>query len=103
MAVYTVLSKREVSAIVEEYGLPKVVAVRGVPEGSVNTHYLIETVKGKFFLRIDEVKSEMEVKREIDLLLFLRKHGFPCPQLIVDRKGRQYRELGGKCLSLYKL
>ena len=53
----------------------------------------LDTAKGRFWLRIDEVKSEIEVKREIDLLLYLRKHGFPCPQPLVDRKGRQYREL----------
>ncbi|MGH7899564.1 MAG: phosphotransferase, partial [Candidatus Binatia bacterium] len=74
----------------------------GVARGSVNTHYLLNTSKGKFLLKIDEVKSELEVKREIDLLLFLRKHAFPCPQPLPDRKGRQYRELGGKCISLYR-
>ena len=68
----------------------------------MNTHYRLDAAKGRYFLKIDEVKSEIEVKREIDLLLYLRKHGFPCPQLLIDRKGRQYRELGGKCLSLYK-
>ncbi|MGH9389126.1 MAG: homoserine kinase, partial [Vicinamibacteria bacterium] len=49
-----------------------------------------------------EVKGELEVKRELDLLLFLRKHGFPCPQPVADRKGRYYRESGGKCLSVYR-
>ena len=70
--------------------------------GSVNTHYLLETVRGKFLVKIDEVKSEIEVKRELDLLLFLRKHGFPCPEPLADRKGRHYRELGGKCISVYR-
>ena len=102
MAVYTILDRRQLLQLAEDYGLGKVQATQGIPSGSVNTHYRIDTLKGRFFLKIDEVKSEIEVKREIDLLLYLRKHGFPCPQLIVDRKGRQYRELGGKCLSLYK-
>src|SRR5437763_833073 len=70
--------------------------------GAVNTSYLLETTRGKHLLRIDEVKSELEVKRELDLLLFLRKHGFPCPQPVADRKGRHYREVNGKCLTLYR-
>ncbi|GIW42079.1 MAG: hypothetical protein KatS3mg076_2656 [Candidatus Binatia bacterium] len=102
MAVYTILSKKEISAVAEEYGLPRVTGVRGIPEGSVNTHYLIETTKGKFLLRIDEVKSELEVKREIDLLLFLKKHGFPCPAPLADRKGRYSREFDGRSLSMYR-
>ena len=86
----------------EDYGLSKVQACQGVPAGSVNTHYRLDTTKGRYLLRIDEVKSEIEVRREIELLLYLRKHGFPCPQLVVDRKGRQCREIAAKCVSLYK-
>jgi homoserine kinase type II len=102
MAVYTVLEKHELAEIVEDYGLVKLISSTGIPSGSVNTNYLLETARGKHLLRLDEVKGELEVKRELDLLLFLRKHGFPCPQPLADRKGRLYRESGGKCLSLYR-
>jgi homoserine kinase type II len=102
MAVYTLIDREELAQIVEDYGLGKLLVSDGVPRNSINTHYLLNTARGKFLLKIDEVKSELEVKREIDLLLFLRKHAFPCPQPLPDRKGRQYRELGGKCISLYR-
>src|SRR5947199_9044998 len=102
MAVYTELGTRELAEIIEDYGLAKLNAASGIAAGSVNTSYLLDTVRGKHLLRIDEVKSELEVKRELDLLLFLRKHGFPCPQPLADRKGRHYREAGGKCLSVYR-
>jgi homoserine kinase type II len=102
MAVYTVLDKRDLALLVEDYGLVKLSASTGIANGSVNTNYLLETPRGRHLLRVDEVKSELEVKRELDLLLFLRKHGFPCPQPVADRKGRHYREVGGKCLSVYR-
>jgi homoserine kinase type II len=102
MAVYTVLDKHDLAEIVDDYGLAKLVGAHGVSTGSVNTHYVLDTARGKHLLRIDEVKGELEVKRELDLLLFLRKHGFPCPHPITDRKGRHYRESGGKCLSVYR-
>jgi homoserine kinase type II len=102
MAAYTKISKKELQEIAADYGLPRIVATREVVEGSVNTHYLVETAKGKFFVKIDEVKSEMEVKRELDLLLFIRKHGFPCPVPLADRRGRHYREWDGKSLSVYR-
>jgi homoserine kinase type II len=102
MAVYTAIEERELASIVEDYGLVRLISINGIPSGSVNTNYLLETARGKHLLRVDEVKSELEVKRELDLLLFLRKHGFPCPQPLTDRKGRHYREIGGKCVSLYR-
>lgn len=102
MAVYTLIDREELAQILYDYGLGKLLVSDGVARGSINAHYLLNTARGKYLLKIDEVKSELEVKREIDLLLFLRKHAFPCPQPLGDRKGRQYRELGGKCISLYR-
>jgi homoserine kinase type II len=102
MAVYTDMDKRELTEIVEDYGLVKLNGVTGVASGSVNTNYLLDTARGKHLVRVDEVKGELDVKRELDLLLFLRKHGFPCPQPLADRKGRYYREVGGQCLSVYR-
>lgn len=102
MAVYTPIDRKELAEIIQDYGLGKLGTVKGIPAGSVNTNYVIETTKGKQLLRIDEVKHELDVKREIDLLLFLRKYGFPCPQPTPDRAGRYYREVGGKYLTLYK-
>src|SRR5262245_5598544 len=102
MAVYTTLSKTEVADIVEDYGLVKLSALTAIAEGSVNSNFCLETQRGRFLLRIDEVTGELDVKRELDLLLYLRKHGFQCPQPVTDRKGRLYRESRGKCLSLYR-
>ena len=104
MAVYTILERRQLVQLAEDYGLGKVTATQAVASScAATTQYRIDAMKGRVLVQVDEVKSEMEVKREIDLLLYLRKHGFPCPQLIIDRKGRQYREIGGRCLSVYKL
>jgi len=102
MAAYTPISRKEANALAADYGLPKVLSVRAVREGSVNTHYLLETQRGRFIVKIDEVKSEIEVKRELDLLLFLRKHGFPCPVPLADRRGRHCRDRAGKQLSVYR-
>lgn len=102
MAAYTELSESFIDQLGDEYTLGRIVAASGIPRGSVNSNYLIETTKGRFLLRIDEVKTEAEVKREIDLLTFLRKHSFPCPHPLADRTGRLWRECEGKCASLYR-
>ena len=86
------LTKPFLKELADDYGLGRVGTVAGIPEGSVNSNYLVETAKGRFLLRIDEVKGEIELKRELDLLSFLRKHSFPCPHPMQDRMGRYYRD-----------
>lgn len=101
MSGQTALAKKEISAIAEDYGLPRVSSVKAVSSDAISgKHYLVETVKGKFLLSLDDVKSELEAKREIDLLLFLRKHGFPCMAPLADRKGRHARDYGGRSLTI---
>src|ERR1700689_5750103 len=102
MAVYTELSKPFLKELTDDYGLGRVASATGIPEGSVNTNYVLEAAKGKFLLRVDEVKGENELKREIDLLSFLRKHAFPCPHPMQDRMGRFYRNFNNRCVSLFK-
>lgn len=102
MAVYTALDSQTLADLVEDYGLVKVTACSGIPYGSVNTNYLLETARGKHLVRIDEVKGDLDLKREFELLLFLRKSGFPCPQPLPDQRGRYHREFGSKFLSVYR-
>lgn len=102
MAVYTRIDATEVAEVVAEYGLGALHSMTPVPTGAVNTTYILDTVGGKVVLRIDEVKGELEHKRELDLLLFLRREGFPCPEPLADRKGRHYRMRGGKGVSVYR-
>ena len=102
MAIYTRLSKNDCSQIADEFGLGDLISSTGIRNGSVNTHYLLETKKGRFFVKIDEIKSELEMKQEIDLILFLKRHGFPCLQPLRSKKGKYYHEIQSKQLSVSK-
>jgi hypothetical protein len=57
MAIYTTLSKKDIAKLVDEFALGDLVSFSGIRTGSVNTHYLIETKRAKFFAKVDEVKS----------------------------------------------
>ncbi len=102
MAIYTTLTKKDVHKIAEEFGLGEVASFNGVRNGSVNTHYRIETKRGKYFVKIDEVKSEIEVKQELELLFHLRNQGFSCVQPVKSKSGRVTLEFDGKCLTVSK-
>jgi homoserine kinase type II len=88
-------------SLVATYGLGKLNKMLGIPVGSVNTHYLLETSKGKIILKIDEAKSLRDAKQEQTLLCFLHDQGFPCSHPLVDRNGQYFHVYKGKPLSLY--
>ena len=100
MAIYTPLTKRDCIRVVDDFGLGDLLSYTGIRNGSVNTHYLLETKRGRFFVKIDEVKSEVEVKQELELLLYLKRQGFPCLQPIKSKKGKYYHEFHGKHLTV---
>src|SRR5262249_22466496 len=100
MAIYTEITKKDATKISEEFTLGDLVSCAGIKNGSVNTHYLIETKRGRYFAKIDEVKSELEVKQELDLLFHLRKQGFPCLQPLKSKTGRYYLDVDGKYLTV---
>jgi homoserine kinase type II len=100
MAVYTTLTKKEIVNTAEEFTLGDLVSYSGIKNGSVNTHYFIETKRGRYFAKLDEVKSELEVKQELDLLFHLRKQGFPCLQPLKSKTGRFYLDVRGKYLTI---
>jgi len=86
------VSKKEFVELATDYGLPRLSGARYLVDEPTQRQYLLETVKGKFVVKFELAKSEMELKRELDLMLFLRKHGFPCYSPLADRRGRHYRE-----------
>src|SRR5262245_64662220 len=102
MARYRPIDRKHLGETGEDDNAGKLPGWSGITAGSVNTNYLLETSRGKFLLRIDEVKNELDVKRELDLILFLRKHAFPCPQPLADVRNHHYREFGGKYVTLYR-
>ncbi len=97
-------TKRDANTIAAEYGLPKVNAVKQLDSQAVFgcLHFLVETTRGKFIVDLDSRKSELELKREHDLVLFLRKHGYPCRAPLADHRGRHSQEYAKKQLSVYR-
>jgi homoserine kinase type II len=101
-AKQTKVSKKEFIELASEYGLPRLTGARLVADEPNQRQYLLETAKGKFVVKFEAAKSEMELKRELDLMLFLRKHGFPCFAPLADRRGRHYREQDGAFVVAYR-
>jgi homoserine kinase type II len=103
MAACIELSKPFLEELSDDYNFGRINKIARVqPEGSANPVVLIEAARGRFLVRLDSIKSEGEVRREIDLLTFLRKHSFPCPHPLQDRNGRFYRDYQNQCASVFR-
>ncbi len=102
MTLNATISSTELFDIAQDYGLGSVTGLSPLPLSPVTGSYCLETPRGRHLLRVEATKGELDLKRELDLLVYLRKHGLPCPQPLADRKGRLYREARGQCLSLFR-
>ena len=58
MAVYTKISKRDVSSLVNDYQINEVKKFQGIKKGIENTNYLLKTKKNKFILTIFEKRVQ---------------------------------------------
>lgn len=88
MGIRTELSTEELELAASSWALGKLKGSRGIPEGSVNTLYLLETKRGKFVLRLSEGRSFPEVDFETRLLQFLHGADFSSVRLVAQPGGK---------------
>lgn len=85
MAVKTIFTKNEIKKIISNYNLDNLVNFSPIIKGTVQTNFMIKTIKGKFVLRYYENRSKNSVLFEINLINYLKKNKFPCPALIPNK------------------
>ena len=101
MAIYTPLSADVVTRFLEAFGLGPACALIGIPAGSINTNYFVDTADARFFLRLSEVATEQDLRYEAALLTHLTRAGVPTPTLRTTHTGSAYALLKGKWGSLF--
>ncbi len=86
----------DVEAILVHYDLGTVQSITPLTAGTVQTNLLLQTTQGKFVLRYyKQNRSFNAVRFEVNLIHYLKRHGYPCPDVLRDRQGRSlgnYRE-----------
>lgn len=90
MAVYHPLSDDELTALCRGVGLT-FEAARAVPQGSINTNYVLACAEGRYFLRLTHVRRQGELDFEAALLAHLKGAGFPCARPLSTHEGRPYQ------------
>ncbi len=88
MAVKTRFSKKDFIDILLKYNLGDYKNSTPITKGTVQTNYLLETVKTKIVFRYYEIRSKEYVLFEASLIKYLKNKGYPCPNLFKSRQGK---------------
>jgi homoserine kinase type II len=101
MALYTPLSHQELAELAARFGLAA--PDRSVPEpkGSVNTNYHLWAGGERYFLRLNEGKSDADVEFEAGVLCFLEAARFPATRLILALDGSAHVRVRGRQAMLF--
>jgi len=96
MAVYTSIKISVLHDWLKNFNLGKLEDLKGISAGVTNTNYLISTSQSKYILTLFEHSNINELPFYVNLMSFLVKNKFPCPQPIQNNKGESLSLLKGK-------
>lgn len=80
MATFTQLDRDDADAIVRAADLGPLIAFTPIAAGTVNSNFAFDTARGRFFVRVNEGKSEADVAWEAALVDALAAAGVPTPR-----------------------
>ena len=95
MAVFTELGEQELSEIAEAFGLGPVERHAAIAAGTINSNFELVTPRGRWFVRVNEGKAEVDVGWEARLVGELARLGVVTPPPVLARDGRPYAPLVG--------
>jgi homoserine kinase type II len=100
MAVFTRISREQLSAWLARYAVGELLELRGIAAGIENSNYFVSTTQGRYVLTVFERLGPAELPFYLDLMAHLAAQGIPCPAPVPDRAGTLYGPLQGKPATL---
>jgi homoserine kinase type II len=101
VAIYVQLSGDELEVLNQAFALGGIRSAVGIPQGSINSNFRLESGRGRFFLRHTHVRSAEDLAFEASLLDHLHEGHFPGPTLEKTTTGAPFLELAGGRLTLF--
>ena len=101
MAVYTIINRREISFIENNFNIGKIQSFSGIKQGIENTNYLIITKKKKYILTIFEKRVQTkDLPFFMNLMSGLADSKIKCPRPIKNTKGKYLFKIKNKSACL---
>lgn len=96
MAVFTSVTRDQLTDWLQNYALGQVLDFRGISSGIENTNYFLTTERGEFVLTLFENLTAEQLPFYLHLMRHLAGHGIPVPDPVPDGDGNLLGELCGK-------
>ena len=101
MAVYTKISKNEISIIESKFNIGKVLSFTGIKKGIENTNYLLKTKNKKFILTLFEKRvKKKDLPFFMNLMDKLSKYKVNCPEPQKNKRGSFLIKIKNKTASI---
>ena len=101
MGTFTVLAAEEMTALARTFALGEVQAFRPIAAGTINSNFDVMTSRGRYFVRVNEGKSEADVAWEATLVTVLAQRGVPTPPPLIAKNGYPYAPVRDKFASVF--
>lgn len=93
VGVFTRLDDAELADLASSFELGPITHYQPIAAGTINSNYLVETPRGRWFVRVNEGKAEVDVGWEARLVEALAARGVTTPPPVPARDGRPYAPL----------
>jgi len=101
MAVYTKISKKEISYINKKFEVNRIIKFNGIKQGIENTNYLLKSRNNKFILTIFEKRvSQKEIPFFMKLMDQLNNLKINCPKPLKNKSGNYQIRIKNKMASI---
>lgn len=96
MAVFTPVSKAELTRWLQAYTIGALLEFEGIASGIENTNFFVTTTRGRYVLTLFEKLTRGELTYYLNLMAHFARHGIPAPAPIADHGNQLLGELNGK-------
>jgi homoserine kinase type II len=97
MAVYTILTNKDILSISSNYQVDKVIKFEGIKKGIENTNYFLKTRKKKFIITIFEKRvRKKDLPFFMNLMDKLNQKKIMCPKPLKNKKGKYLSTIKNK-------
>src|SRR5262245_17620304 len=101
MVRLTPLEAEDGRALARAFGVGEPTAFRFIEAGTINSNYSLTTGNDRFFLRVNEGKTEKDVRYEAELVRALAEAGVNTPAPLLTQNGEPFARYCGRCVSLW--
>ena len=101
MAIYTKISRGDISFIEKKFNLGKIISFKGIKKGIENTNYLLKTKDKKFILTLFERRvHKKDLPFFMNLMDKLSKYKINCPKPQKNKRGSFLIKIKNKTASI---